>query len=61
MIVPGQPEYELLPFKGTTFQPKGLSGYSVEFKYNEEGKVGEAVFTQPFGTVSVKKVREEEE
>ncbi len=58
MTVPGQPEYELIPFKGTTFQLKGLSGYSVEFKYDEAGTVSEAVFTQPFGTVSVKKVGE---
>ena len=61
MTVPGQPEYELLPFKGTTFQLKGLSGYSVEFKYDEAGKVSEAVFTQPFGTVAVKRMRESRE
>ena len=30
--VPGLPEYELTPIKGTEFSLKGLSGFSIEFK-----------------------------
>jgi CubicO group peptidase (beta-lactamase class C family) len=55
LIIPGQPKYELLPIKGTTFDIKGLSGYSVEFKKDEAGKVTEAVFYQPDGNYVAKR------
>jgi len=33
--IPGQPDYELTPYKGTQFEVKGLSGISFEFKDDE--------------------------
>jgi len=47
-----QPEFELVPYKGNTFHLKGLSGYSIEFKPDETGKVTEAVVEQPFGVMT---------
>lgn len=55
LSVPGQPEYELVPYQGTTFQFKGLSGFSVEFKRDTSGAVSEAVLTQPQGVMAAKK------
>lgn len=55
LTVPGQPDYELQPYKGTEFHFKGLSGFSVEFKRDEAGIVQEAILTQPYSTVSAKK------
>ncbi|HCI82966.1 MAG TPA: serine hydrolase [Ktedonobacter sp.] len=55
LSVPGQPEYELVPYQGTTFQFKGLSGFSVEFKQDASGDVSEAVLTQPQGVMAAKK------
>jgi hypothetical protein len=45
----GQPPYELVPVKGTTFDLKGITGFSVEFKGNE------IVFYQPNGTFTGKR------
>jgi hypothetical protein len=39
----GQPSRELLPVRGTTFDVKGISGLSIEFKKDGSGKVSEAV------------------
>lgn len=50
LMVPGQPKYQLVPTRGTTFDVKGLSGFSVEFRKDASGKVTEAVFYQPNGT-----------
>jgi hypothetical protein len=55
LIVPGQPKYELVPRRGTTFDVKGLSGFSIEFKKDETGNVREAVFYQPDGTFVAKR------
>lgn len=55
LIVPGQPKYELIPRRGTTFDIKGLSAYSIEFKKDASGKVTEAVFYQPDGTYVAKR------
>lgn len=54
-LVPGQPEYELVPYKGTEFNLKNLPGYSVEFKLDASGKAVEAVFKQPDGAYAMKK------
>lgn len=53
--VPGQPEYELIPYRGTEFNLKGLQGCRVEFKLDEFGKVVEAIFKQPNGALIMKK------
>ena len=55
-FVPGQPEFELEPYKGTTFNAKALSGYSIEFIMDETGKVTEAKVTQPNAVFTFKKI-----
>jgi len=55
VIVPGQPEYELVPYKGTTFNFKDLVGFSIEFVMDESGAVIEAKITQPNGVFTAKK------
>jgi Domain of unknown function (DUF3471) len=52
LTVPGQPQYELVPTRGLTFDIKGMAGFSVEFKKDDSGKVTEAVFHQPNGVFS---------
>jgi len=55
LTVPGQPQYELVPYKGTEFNLKNLTGYSVEFIVDKAGKVTEAKVTQPNGVFTAKK------
>jgi len=55
LTVPGQPVYELVPYRGLEFNLKGLTGYSVEFKTNAAGAVTEVVFHQPNGVFTAKK------
>ncbi len=55
LSVPGQPEYELVPYKGTEFNLKGLAGFSVEFIVDETGAVKETKVTQPNGVFVAKK------
>jgi len=54
LTVPGQPTYELEPYKDTEFNLKNLSGYSVKFTM-EKGKVLAAVFHQPNGVFTAKR------
>src|SRR5438132_390099 len=49
LTVPGQPQYELVPTKGLSFDVKGLPGFSIEFQKDATGKISEAVFDQPNG------------
>lgn len=53
--IPGQPIFELEPFKGTEFRVKGLPEVSVEFRRAEAGQVVEAVLNQPQGTLIARK------
>ena len=55
LVVPGQPPYELVPARGLTFDLKGLTGFSLEFKKDAAGAVTEAVFYQPNGTFVAKR------
>ena len=55
LTVPGQQEYTLVPYKGTTFNLKGFFGYSIEFIMDESGNVTEAKITQPNGVFTAKK------
>ncbi|HUX06598.1 MAG TPA: serine hydrolase [Acidobacteriota bacterium] len=48
--VPGQPTYELSPYRENEFKLKGLDGYSVEFKLDDAGNVTAAAIHQPNGT-----------
>jgi hypothetical protein len=52
--IPGQPDYELNPKRGTTFQVADFSGVTMEFKRDASGKVTEAVLDQ-LGTVIILK------
>ena len=53
--VPGQPPYELEPYKGTAFHIKGQSEFSIEFRRDEAGQVVEAVLNQPQGVLTARK------
>ena len=55
LTVPGQPQYELVPTRGLSFDIKGLAGFSAEFKKDDSGKVSELVFHQPNGVFTAKK------
>lgn len=55
LFVPGQPEYELVPYKGTEFNLKNLPGFSIEFIMDESRNVTEAKITQPNGVFTAKK------
>jgi Domain of unknown function (DUF3471)/Beta-lactamase len=47
---PGQPDSELVPYKGTEFLVKGQSGVSIEFQRDaSSGTVTEAIATLPYG------------
>jgi CubicO group peptidase (beta-lactamase class C family) len=49
-----QPEYELVPMRGLSFDIKGMCGFSVEFHKDASGKVVEATFDQPNGVFHAK-------
>ncbi len=53
--IPGEPEYALIPYKGTEFHVKGHSGLSIEFKSDDTGVVTEAILTLPYGVFTAKK------
>ncbi len=53
--VPGQGEVELLPYRGTEFNLKNMTGYSIEFLFNEEGVVREAKVKQPGGVFTARR------
>ncbi len=54
-IVPGQPLYHLIPGSvENEFAVKSMTGYSVRFVMNHEGKVEEALFIQPYGAFTAK-------
>jgi hypothetical protein len=53
--LPGQPDVELVPRRGTEFLGKGLSGYSVEFIKDDAGVVTEAIVNHPWGLFTAKK------
>lgn len=55
LYIPGQPEYELVPYKETEFNFKNLPGYSIEFIMDESGNVIEAKVKQPEGVFTAKK------
>jgi CubicO group peptidase (beta-lactamase class C family) len=51
MHVPGQPEYELVPLGGYAFSLRGLTGYSVKFKFDTKtATIAKAYLSQPDGT-----------
>ncbi len=56
LAIPGQPEYELEPYKGTEFHVKSMSGFSLEFMRDATGQITAVVITQPYGTFTAKKL-----
>ncbi len=50
VLVPGQPDYELVAAKPHEFDLKIAKGYSVKFDVNEKGEVTALSFVQPEGT-----------
>jgi hypothetical protein len=57
LLVPNQPEYELIPIGNHEFKTKGLEGYSVKFTIEDE--MSTAVdFIQPNGTFKATRVTE---
>lgn len=55
--VPGQPEFELVPYKDTTFELKGLKGFNIEFVTDQTGNVTALISHQPNGTFRAEKVK----
>ena len=56
MSVPGQPDWNLEPVGGLRFDVKGLPGYAVEFKPDEQKKEAATItLIQPHGTFSGKR------
>jgi CubicO group peptidase (beta-lactamase class C family) len=55
LLVPGQPEYELLPLEKHKFALKILDGYKLEFVEDDSGKIAEVLFVQPNGTFKAKR------
>jgi hypothetical protein len=49
VTVPGQPTYELEPYKETEFKLKGLTGYSLKFAMGKNQSAMTATFMQPNG------------
>ncbi|MEJ8842630.1 serine hydrolase [Lacibacter sp. H375] len=50
VLVPGQPDYEMIPVKKDLFNFKAISGFSVRFEKNDAGEVTALYFIQPNGT-----------
>lgn len=55
VMIPGQPEYELVPIEKNKFSLKVLSSYSVLFDTNEKGETTGLTFIQPNGNFKAKK------
>jgi CubicO group peptidase (beta-lactamase class C family) len=55
LSLPGQSTYELVPVRGTSFDIKGLSGFSVEFQRGADGAVTAMAFYQPNGNFVAKR------
>jgi len=55
LSIPGQPSYDLVPTRGLSFNLKGLSGFSVEFKKDPSGKISEMLVAQPGGATVARK------
>ncbi len=55
VLVPGQPEYELIPTAKHKFSFKTLEGFKVEFIEGEDSYITEVKFIQPNGTFVAKR------
>lgn len=60
VTVPGQPPYEMVPYKGTEFNLKILSGFSVEFEMDKNMETVYGLkFIQPNGIFEAKRIKSE--
>ena len=57
LTVPGQPVYELVPYKDTEFTLKDYQGFSVIFTVDKKKGVTEVIFNQPNGVFTAKRVK----
>ena len=55
VLVPGQPDYELVPIDKNKFSLKILSGYFVQFELNDKEESTGLTFMQPNGNFKAKK------
>jgi hypothetical protein len=55
VLVPGQPDYELVPTKKDEFDLKGVPGFSCKFNMDEKNEPISVSFIQPNGTFTAKK------
>lgn len=55
LLVPGQPEYELVPIADAEFKIKSLEGFKVKFETDTRGKVTDLISIQPNGTYRAKR------
>jgi len=54
--VPGDPEYEMAPYSRTMLKIIGQERSRVEIKYDENGRVMEAVVHRPDGSIPVRRI-----
>lgn len=54
-LVPGQPDYELVPIDKNKFALKVISGYYIQFDTNEKEEISGLTFLQPNGNFKAKK------
>lgn len=57
LSVTGQPTYDLVFYKGTSFNPKGLDGFTIKFILDDSGNVTGLESHQPNGVFTAKKVK----
>ncbi len=57
LTVPGQPAYRLEPYRGTEFDLRDQTGYSVRFRL-EDGRAAELVMIQPNGVFTAERIEE---
>ena len=55
ILVPGQPDYELVPVDKNKFAIKVISGYYIQFEMNDKGESTDLTFMQPNGNFKAKK------
>ena len=54
-FVPGQPLYDLVPYRGTEFRLKQVTGYGIRFVLDEKGAVTEALLLQPNAVYTIRR------
>ena len=58
VMVPNQPEYELLAIEKHKFNFKIIDGFKVEFSEDENGNIKDITFVQPHGNFTAKRKTE---